>query len=537
MIIKANQVLTQVSAFDCNCGDEYKKPLELTDNTPIYIEVDQLGSNLILGTFASSSGWTIGANWAVSGGKATYTSGGTNSLSRDTDITLVAGYYLIKFDYTTLVSGGLFATVSLGGTTVSVLGGALATGFTSQTFYLFKYLTPSNNTFSIQGQVYSFEIDNLEIYRLEEVGFDIKDCDTDAIVYSETNNASVSYYETGNILNGEDVPTTTTGYATVTFDWDGYSLPEECYYLCFNNPGLFDTYYLRNGGFADDDFWSISNSGASGWAIGSGVATHTPGGTAGDDVLSQSVNLSEDLCYGLAFEIASVSGSGSKVFSIYDQNDVLLGSTTVSNFPYTYQLLISNKAVTTIKIVCNAGGLRVASIDNAVIQIASSIIDGESSCEVCVESDCISLRSDWDAYCEARKMCNILVTGTNTNSAFGFPANYSFKGRVFGKIRNARYPDVDNTEYRDLSGLVSMQYNENDEVKELQIYEVPERVHDWLRLALRSQSLTLEINGVSKSFVKVGGDYTPNWRKTSELAPVIVEIKEAQQLSPNARNI
>lgn len=536
MNIKSNQVISQITN-ECNCGDTYKRPFELTDNTPLLIELDQLGSNLILGTFASSTGWTLGANWAVSGGKATYTSGASNAMTRDTEITLVDGYYLIKFDYNTLASSKLNITISLGGDTVSTLGGILGSGFVDQTFYLFKYITPTNNTFSISASTYSFEIDNLEIYRLQEVGFDIKDCDTDAIVYSETNNASVSYYETGNILNGEDVPTVTTGYATVTFDWDGYSLSPECYYVCLNDLALSDMEYLRNGVFADDDYWSITNSGASGWAIGSGVATHTPGGTAGDDVLSQSVNLSDDLCYALAFYIESVSGSGSKVFSIYDQNDVLLGSTTVSNFPYTYQLLISNKAVTTIKIVCNAGGLRVASIDNAVIQIASSLIEGESSCEVCVESDCISLRSDWDAYCEARKMCNILVTGTNTNSAFGFPAGYSFKGRVFGKIRNARYPDVDNTEYRDLSGLVSLQYNENDEVKELQIYEVPERVHDWLRLALRSQSLTLEINGISKSFVKVGGDYTPNWRKTSELAPVIVEIKEAQQVAPNAKNV
>ena len=57
-------------------------------------------------------------------------------------------HYLVKFDFVTLDSGRLNLTVSLGGQTVSALGGALGTGFVSQTIYLFKYLTPSNNEIS-----------------------------------------------------------------------------------------------------------------------------------------------------------------------------------------------------------------------------------------------------------------------------------------------------------------------------------------------------------------------------------------------------
>ena len=160
-----------------------------------------------------------------------------------------------------------------------------------------------------------------------------------------------------------------------------------------------------------------------------------------------------------------------------------------------------------------------------------SITEGDTPCEVCVQTDCFSLRS-WDAYCEARRMCNIKITWYN-DRAWGFPDRYSFIGRFFGKLRNAKYRDVENVDYKDLSGLLSLQYNDNEKIKELQIYEVPERTHDWLRLALRCKTLTLEINGVSRSFVKVGGDYTPNWRKTSTLAPVIIELKETSQVAPN----
>ena len=530
MRIPDNQVIKQVSLFDCTCRDKFKSPFELTDNTPIYVELDEVGANQIAnGTFGSSTGWTLGANWAIGSGKATYTSGGTNSLSRDTETPLAAGYYLIKMDFTPLTSGGLFMTVSLGGSS-TVIGGALGSGWVAQTLYIFDYLTPSNNTLSIQGQVYSFEIDNVEVYRLEQVGFDIKDCDTDIVVYSETNGASVSYFETGTVQNGGGMPTFTSGYATITFNWDGYGLTEGCYYVCLTEVSGSD--YIRNGAFGDSDFWTIANVDV-GWTIAGGVATHVSGGTAGNDVLSQAVTLDENFCYTLTFDVASVSGSGSKDFSVYydtaTQSDVLLQTQTVSSFPTELSFSIENIAVTNIKIVSTAAGLRVASIDN--VSLVKS-----SECSYCYETHCISLTSDWDAYAEDRKMCNILVTGTNSNSAWGFPSGYSFKGRIFGKIRSARYPDEESVIYRDLSGDLSLQFNENTKISELQVFEVPERVHDWLRLALRSQTLTLEINGVSKTFVKVGGDYTPNWRKTSTYAPVIVEIMPTQ-VSPNARNV
>ena len=66
--------------------------------------------------------------------------------------------------------------------------------------------------------------------------------------------------------------------------------------------------------------------------------------------------------------------------------------------------------------------------------------------------------------------------------------------------RNKKYYE----QHKDLSGLLSLQYNDNEKIKELQIYEVSEITHDWLRLALRCKTLTLEISGVSRSFVKVG---------------------------------
>ena len=528
MNIPNNQVLRQISDFDCECGDDFKQPFEQTDIPKLWVELPILGSNIVNGTFASSSGWTVGANWSIGSGKATYTSGASNALTRDTDITLVAGYYLVKFDFVTLDSGRLNLTVSLGGQTVSALGAPLGTGFVSQTIYLFKYLTPSNNEISFSAATYDFEIDNVEVYRLSEAGFKVKDCDTDTVAYTD-DGSNVSYFETGNISNGENLPTVTDGYAIVSLNFADFAINDGCYYICFNDNALSDMQYVRNGVFDDSDFWTISNTGDFGWTISGGLAQHVPGGAGGDDVLSQEINLSADLCYLLTAEIANVSGSGNQDISIYYDTDTLtdqlLTTITVSAFPYELAVNINNLGITNIKFVCTAAGIRIFSMDNV------SITESDTPCEVCVQTDCFSLRS-WDAYCEARRMCNIKITGYN-DRAWGFPDRYSFIGRFFGKLRNAKYHDVENVDYKDLSGLLSLQYNDNEKIKELQIYEVPERTHDWLRLALRCKTLTLEINGVSRSFVKVGGDYTPNWRKTSTLAPVIIELKETSQVAPN----
>ena len=40
-----------------------------------------ISGGIVTGTFASSSGWTVGANWSIGSGKATYTSGASNALT------------------------------------------------------------------------------------------------------------------------------------------------------------------------------------------------------------------------------------------------------------------------------------------------------------------------------------------------------------------------------------------------------------------------------------------------------------------------
>ena len=56
MNIPNNQVLRQISDFDCECGDDFKQPFEQTDIPKLWVELPISGSNIVNGTFASSSG-------------------------------------------------------------------------------------------------------------------------------------------------------------------------------------------------------------------------------------------------------------------------------------------------------------------------------------------------------------------------------------------------------------------------------------------------------------------------------------------------
>lgn len=530
-----NQVLTIPPVG--GCGDDYCVPIEQGDTTPIKIGLTALSPNLVTnGTFASGTNWATAGFWSISGGKATWAnSGSADDLTQSIPTTLLPGYFLIKFDLVNNPVSTALMEISLAGTLFSVINFSGVSNATAQTFYIYgRVETVLNNNLVINaGYSTSLQIDNVELYRLSEVAFDIKDCDTDEVFYSQTDSSDVEYFETGTINLTNKTPTPTegsVGYAILTLNWSDYSLSDGCYCLCLKDGGYLGYEMIQNGSFGTSDFWGITNSGADGWAITSGQARHTVGGSAGDDILEQELAtpLDGDLCYNLTFDVDSVSGTGSATLDIVylvDGSPVSGDTILLSSFPTSIDREI-DFAVDTIQFLATAGGLRNISIDNV------SILLNEECLECEITTSCVSLKNTW-----ANSMSNILITGENETAAFGFPAGYTFSGRVFGRLRNASYPDVENVIYKNLNGLKSQQYNENEKVKELQIYEVPERAHDWIRLALRSQSVTLNIDGTDILVEKVGGDYTPLWRKTSDLAPVIVEIEEVQQVPANAKNV
>lgn len=533
-----NQPIFFEDDFNCNpCVSEYCIPVETGDTSYIQVGLSEISGNLISnGNFASSSGWTLDPEWTIGTGKATFSGVSGGDMSRTTDYALTEGYYLVKIDITLLNIDYLSLSISLGGQGVFATSGISTSGWTDRTYYFYGYITPSSNTLLISGgSGYSISVDNIEVYKLSEVEYDIKDCDTDEVLYTNNTNTNIVYFESGSMTSGTEYFEYLQGLATITLNWTTLALGEGCFCICVKDGGLLGYERVKNGFFGSSSDWTITNSGT-GWTIGAGVAEHVSGGAAGNDDLEQTLTavLDSTIDYTLTFDLVFVSGAGDAAMDIlYDT--ALLTNQTLISYPaiaagFSGSIAINNIAITKIRFRSTAAGLRTFSLDNV------SILATEASLLCEENSNCISVRTDWDAFCTTRKMCNILVNATNTNSAFGFSAGYDFKGRVFGQIRNGIGRDNETVIYRDLSGLSALEYSERTKVKELQVFQVPQGVHDWLELALSSQTVNLTINGVTKEFVKVAGDYSPNWRKTSSDAPVIVEIFEAQQVPNNARN-
>lgn len=537
---KDNQPIPMVDPFDCTpCESSYCVPIEQGDTNTIEVSLDEITENLITnGDFASGTGWTVGAAWSIGSGVAHAVGVGLpgSNLTKTIDSTITAGYYLVQFDLLNVDLGTTTLYVTIGGTQYDLTG----TGVLAQTISLYYYLTaPSTNTIAFTIVSGDLEVDNVEVYKLSSVQYEIKDCTTDEVFYTNDDNDGIAYYKTSDLAiyteTGLQFPSANNiaqqGYASVTLNWTEIDLPDGCYCICFKDAGLLGYEFIENGTFGSSANWDIVNTGATGWSITAGVARHSNIAPPGADTISQTLvtPLDADMCYNLELDIIA---AGSWDLTIkYDtatETNVAIGAYLGSgNALNSVIALPANKAITVIHFISETYQY---DLDNISIQ-------ADPECVLCETTNCISLREEWDTFATTRKMCNILVTGTNANKAFGFSAGYSFTGRIFGVIRNASYPDIDNTEYKDFTGLKSLQYNDNEKVSELQIAEVPQGVHDWFRLALRSQTLTFEIAGETKTFIKKAGDYTPNWRKSSPNAPVIVEIQEVQQVASNARNV
>lgn len=542
LTIPKNQPIFFEQAFDClPCASDYCIPVEATDTTPLYAECsDCVGATLISnGDFASGTGWTAGGGWAIGSGKATYTPGGSSDLTRDTEIPLTAGYYMIQVDITILsATGNLNLEVYLGANLFADIGSTLVTGFETDTYYLFGYIdTIVGSQLKFTVATSAIEIDNVAVYRLSHPGLKVKDCDTDEVFYSADDDTDITFYETTTIATYGAFENRTSGYAILTLDWDGMGLDvDTCYCLCVFDAGLIDQNLIQNGTFASSADWTITNSGAAGWSIAAGVASFDPAGAAGNDTMAQSLlaPLEGTLDYFLDFDIIA-AGAWSITLRFGtaegDLSDAIISGSGNSSQHISISggFGASNHEITTFTFVANTSS-GTFDIDNVVIEVDPDSLP-------CNESNCVSIKESWTTYCTRRKMCNILVTGTNTNDAFGFAGAFDFKGRIFGMIRNASYPDIENVEYKDLTGLKSLQYNDNEKIQELQVFAVPDGVHDWLRLALRCETLTLTINSTAKTFIKKGGDYTPNHVKTTPDSPVIVEIQEVQQVSRMGKNV
>jgi len=385
---------------------------------------------------------------------------------------------------------------------------------------LFKYITPSNNTLSFAAGNFSFELDNVEVYRMSEIRFDIKDCDADTVFYSQTDSSDVEYYETGNLSSAQNWTSEDEVPAVLTLDWDTYGLSEGCYCVCIIDAADADFNYVPNGVFDTSDFWTFTNVGASGWSVASNKLNKAKDATSGTDKADTELvtPLDADSCYKLTFDTDSDNGSEVEVrYSDSLVTDGLLDTITIPIGGGSVEIDITGKDMSKLAFW--------AASDDEGFDIDNVVLSKTTDCVECLcTSICVSLTTDYDT--RFLQGCNLLLTATCDNNAFGFnftDVSFTHKLRVNGRLRNESF-ETDAEYYVKSNGEKILVYAEKQENVELIIAEIPAYMHKVVNMMLLCDTFT--IDGVE--YVRAG-DYSPNWRKSSMKAPVIVLVSKASQ--------
>lgn len=164
-------------------------------------------------------------------------------------------------------------------------------------------------------------------------------------------------------------------------------------------------------------------------------------------------------------------------------------------------------------------------ISTGNMQLNDLMLRLDPACNPVVCSECFKL-TDCER-CEHMKL-----SWTNNDDAFGFSFQSPFTQTVYiqGGLRVPDYPYEE--EYFTTSERSTFPiYVAARKTQELWIHEIPEYLHDAIRLGVVHDSFY--INDVK--YVKVEGSYTPDWDVPNTLlAPVIVKVAEAVQNTTNS---
>lgn len=126
--------------------------------------------------------------------------------------------------------------------------------------------------------------------------------------------------------------------------------------------------------------------------------------------------------------------------------------------------------------------------------------------------------------------CTILVTWTNNESAFGFDysgLDFTQSLRIPAKLWQPKYNSDIKEIYVDSKGNRQILYARVVKDQLLSVKELPEYLHDALSVGINHDIVKLD--GIEYVFEE--DEYSPTWRNSSNLAPVLLRaIKKNQNL-------
>lgn len=131
--------------------------------------------------------------------------------------------------------------------------------------------------------------------------------------------------------------------------------------------------------------------------------------------------------------------------------------------------------------------------------------------------------------------CTLKLEWWNDSDAFGFyypdtlPYTFKHSIRVAGSLAKTSYTG-EKESFTDTEGEQIIVYADKKQVKELAINDMPEYMHEALAIGIDHDHFT--ING--DEYIIEENSYEPLWRKTSDLAPVVLDVRPKIQNLKNS---
>lgn len=438
-------------------------------------------------------------------GQLIKTSGGTGSFVQR-DIFEVGQMYKITIDITefTYTTVGDSIYFKIGSDTFLIVDGVSEEAAGTKTFYAIANDTYFEANFDAGVTARAA---NFQVVRVSNPVLFVINCETDEIVYISS-------------LNDYDI---SNGQIKISFDWgylsDGYNCSGGCYYFGILEDVGIPTNITNervNDGTFDGAGWLYGTD----WANTGTAAAITSTGGAGYLTQNSLLNdFSEGISYDITFEINSYINGNITVVLANSISDFIILETFSGNATHVSRTGVLSKNYSQLVFIPNNGNANFQ-IDN-VSALAS--FDG---IEFDFSTDCFSIAESHD--------CTVKLSGTNLDDAFGvnFSTNYYTPFvRVQGQLRTPTYED-DIEDEEDSLGSSKLIYFNSDKIYMLHLYQLPEYLHDFIRLLRGYDTFLIDGN----QYLAKGG-YKPEWviqsNKVLDLANVDFNVKQKIELNKN----
>lgn len=553
--------------------------IQLTDNWPIIAEPTALGEDLV------PYDWFLADSWAFSPAQFTEATFGIyGGVQFQPDITTGAPNYPVTINTRATGCQSYVMQVLLTGSMMSLYGINIGDKFLIGEGWHTLVITEPSVTFTLPAESGIFQVKNIVVTcpSVEEEG--CKGGNFKQPILAECD--FVTAQELMAALRDEWIADSSLVYEAPECVFDELSAMEavnvssDCVWtsedLVISHPSSLGTDVVTNGNFA---------SGTTGWSGIVGRASVVDGKltyTAGAGGVVSQTNLIVGRYYQISVVLSSVS-AGSVDFEFGSGNSV-----GTADFDGTFTF-VGIATGTTFRIVPNSAF--VGQIDDIVIQpfdvleyvgiydteVIQPILSftafqnnvvlqrfsfGDTS--VLKYRDCFrlgmyypynsstdqtppnqfSLSNNFEFIPSAENTLSFAGIQNDEGTAFGWEFTdvltrtiFAPRIRLFSELSMPKYPgEVDS--YQDSAGLKAITYAESRKALMLKITHSPEYVHDYLRLACRTDSFRITKPDDSSAFYFTNTEeYAPTWIRISNLAPVTldVEIRE-QDLTKNMCN-